>query len=373
MGLWNRVSGAIKDKTSIVLANFPGSSSFRNPVLETAIINTTSHDDCRIDKRSAQVVFSWIRASPISLWPLMWALSRRMERTQSWVVAIKGLMLMHGVFHCKVAAVEKMGRLPFDLSSFSDKHLGPSRSWGFNAFIREYYAFLDQRTLIWSEKGNRNDDDGRSLMSQHLSRLHEWQSLLDMLLRVKPRDENMKVCLILEAMDCIIIEIYDVYSKICTEITKVLLNVDSVEKSEAAAALKILQKATAQAEELASFFEFCKEFGVLKAYEFPTVTQIPESEIEELKRIINGASRTTACKGDEDYSKEIDKRSAIVEYKEVEGALRTVITEKWVVFDESTKINEENNEKNSTAEESAALIDHFPVYNHREIPDFICF
>ncbi|GMJ08166.1 hypothetical protein like AT1G25240 [Hibiscus trionum] len=355
MGLWNRVSGVIKDKNSIILANFPGKSSFRNPVLETAIINATSHDDCRIDKRNAQVVFSWIRASPISLWPLMWALSRRMERTRSWVVAIKGLMLMHGVFHCKCPAVQKMGRLPFNLSSFTDKHSRPSRTWGFNAFIREYYAFLDQRTLIWSEKGNENGGDP-------LSRLQEWQSLLDMLLRIKPRDENMKVGLILEAMDCIIIEIYDVYSKICTQITKILLNVCSAEKSEAATALKILQKAAAQAEELASFFEFCKEFGVLKAGEFPTVSQIPEDEVEELKRIINGEG---------DFSKEMEERSAIVEYKEeVKGGLKTVITEKWVVFDENTKMIEE---KNWNAEESAPLIHHFPVYNLRQIPDFICF
>ncbi|KAE8668999.1 putative Homeobox protein 32 [Hibiscus syriacus] len=365
MGLWNRITGVIKDKKSVVLANFPGKSSYRSAVLETAIINATSHDEGRIDKRSAQIVFSWIRASPISIRPLLWALSTRMDKTRSWVVAIKGLMLMHGVFHCNVPAVQKMGRLPFDLSSFSDEYSGPSRTWGFNAFIREYYAFLDQRATIWSEKDYRKGDQG-SLMSQQLTRLDKWQSLLDMLLQVRPRAQNMKLGLILEAMDCIIIEIYDVYSRICTEITNVLLSVYSAEKSEAASALKILQKATVQGEQLSSFLEFCKEFGVLNASEIPMISQIPEEEVEELKRIINGASHMiTVCKGHED--------PAVVEYKEVKERFKTVITEEWVVFDENTKINEENNDKISSAQESAALIDHVPAYNHREIPDFICF
>ncbi|KAK8564565.1 hypothetical protein V6N12_036687 [Hibiscus sabdariffa] len=336
MGLWNRVSGVIKDKNSVVLANLSGKTSFRNPVLETAIINATSHDDCRFDKRNAQTVFSWIRSSPISLLPLDWALSRRMEKTRSWVVAIKGLMLMHGAFNCKDPGVQNMGRLPFDLSTLATNISGGAK------------------------RGQ-------------LSKLRKWQSLLDTLLQVKPRAENMKVGLILEAMDCIIVEIYDVYSRIRTEITKVLSNLQSVTKSEAAMALKILRKATAQSKELASFHEFCKEFGVLNAGEIPTATQIPEEKVKELQRIINGVSDTKMiCKDEEEFSEE---KSAIVEYKEeVKGALKTVITEKWVGFEiENTKIYEENNEKNSSAEESNSLINHVPDCSHREIPDLICF
>ncbi|KAH1040696.1 hypothetical protein J1N35_042439 [Gossypium stocksii] len=376
MGLWKKVTGIIKDKNSIVWANFSGKSAFRNPDLEISIIKATSHDEYHIDKRNAQIVFSWIRASPISLRPLVWALSRRMEKTRSWVVAVKGLMLMHGVFYCKVPAVEKMGRLPFDLSSFTDGHTTSGKTWGFNAFVREYYAFLDQRALVLSGKDNRKADK-RSPMAQQLSKIQKLQSLQDMLLQVKPRAENMKLPLILEAMDCIIIEIYDVYSRICTEITKVLLNIYSVKKPEAATALKVLQKAMTQGEELSLFFESCKEFGVMNANEFPTVAQIPKEEVEELERIVNGASDMTMTTHEDSVGdcsiEENDETAAIVEHKE---ALKTVITDKWVVFDENLKINEEkNNKKFSFAEETAALIEYVPVYNYhqQEIPDLISF
>ncbi|XVE74572.1 hypothetical protein DITRI_Ditri12bG0027900 [Diplodiscus trichospermus] len=381
MTLWKRAVGAIKDRNSIVMASFSRKCSFRNPDLEAAIIKATSHDEYHIDKRNAQIVFSWIRASPISLRPLVWALSKRMEKTRSWVVAIKGLMLMHGVFHCKVPAVQKMGRLPFDLSNFSDEHSRSSKAWGFNAFIREYFAFLDQRAVVSLEQEYHRKTDERSLMVQQLLKLQKWQSLLDMLLQVRPRAHNMRVRLILEAMDCVIIEIFDIYSRICSEIAKVLLNIYSVGKNEAAMALKVLQKATTQGEELSLFFEFCKEYGILNANEFPTVTQIPEEDVQELERIIKGVSDKTS-KVEKDSKNQMaivvrEADNAIVEQKETKGALKTIITEKWVIFDENIKINEE---KNAAPQEPTATdllplipIDPVPVYNHYEIPDLITF
>ncbi|XVF02980.1 hypothetical protein REPUB_Repub04eG0221000 [Reevesia pubescens] len=392
MTLWKRATGAIKDKNSTVVAKFSKISSFRNTDLEAAIIKATSHDEYLIDKKNVQIVFSWIRASPISLRPLVWALSKRMEKTRSWVVAIKGLMLMHGVFHCKVPAVQKMGRLPFDLSGFTDGHSSSSKTSGFNGFIREYFAFLDQRAVVSFYQGNNKTAEVEgSLMAQQLLKLQKWQSLLDLLLQIRPRAENMKVRLIIEAMDCVIIEIFDVYSRLCSEIAKVLLKIYSAGKLEAAMALKILQKATKQGEELSLFFEFCKEYGVLNASEIPTVTQIPEEDVRELERIINGVSDKTYK--DKDFKEKNqmaivvrEENNAIDEHRESKGALKTIITDKWEVFDENIKINEEKyngffNEKKTVANEAAARdlplvpIDHHVpvVYNHYEIPDLISF
>ncbi|EOY01271.1 hypothetical protein QUC31_013867 [Theobroma cacao] len=384
MTLWKRAAGAIKDRNSIVVANLSRKSSFRNPDLEAAIIKATSHDEYFIDKRNAQRVFSWIRASPISLRPFIWGLSKRMEKTQSWVVAIKGLMLMHGVFCCKVPAVQKIGRLPFDMSSFSDGHSRSSKTWGFNAFIRAYFAFLDQRAIVSFEQDNKRDEQP-SLMLQQLSKLQKWQSLLDMLLQIRPLADNMKVGLILEAMDCVIIEIFDVYSKICSEIARVLMKIYSVGKVEAVMALKILQKAMMQGEELSLYFEFCQEYGVLNANEFPTVTQIPEEDVQELERIINGASEKTykdvSFKENNQMARVVrEEHNAIVEQKEPKGALKTIITDKWVVFDENIiMINGENTGFSNHKNTAAAARDlplvpiDVPVYNHYEIPDLITF
>jgi hypothetical protein len=46
----------------------------------------------------------------------------------------------------------KMGRLPFDLSNLNDAHLNPSKGWGVNAFVRSYFAYLDQKSAFVSSE-----------------------------------------------------------------------------------------------------------------------------------------------------------------------------------------------------------------------------
>ena len=87
-------------------------------------------------------------------------------------------------------------------------------------------------------------------MVQELVKLKNWQSLLDMLLQIKPMADNMKEVLITEAMDCVIIEIFDVYGRICKGIARVLMGIYSAGKLEATMAFKILQKAKVQGKDV---------------------------------------------------------------------------------------------------------------------------
>ncbi|RVW34600.1 putative clathrin assembly protein [Vitis vinifera] len=89
MKLWNRASGNLKDRNSIWMASISRRSPNRNPDLEAAIIRATSHDETYVDYRNAQRVFAWVKTSPAYLKPLIWALSKRMEKTRSWVVPSK--------------------------------------------------------------------------------------------------------------------------------------------------------------------------------------------------------------------------------------------------------------------------------------------
>lgn len=194
MKLWRKAAGAIKDRNSILLASLSRRTPYRHPDLEAAIIRATSHDGAKIDNTNARRVFEWIRTSPIYLKPLAWGLSTRMEKTRSWVVALKGLILIHGVFCCQIPSVQRIGRLPFDLSSFKDGHSSPSKTWGYDAFVRSYYAYLDQKSsFICSEAKNFKKGLKLSLLEE-LIKIQSWQSMLDMLLQVRPLDDNMKVC-----------------------------------------------------------------------------------------------------------------------------------------------------------------------------------
>lgn len=387
MKLWKRAAGVLKDQNSILAATFSRRTSYQNSDLETAIIKATSHNESYVDYKNAQRVFAWIRMSPVSLKPLIWALTIRMEKTQSWVVAIKGLMLIHGVFCCKTPAVQRIGRLPFDLSNFTDGHSKPSKMWGFNAFVRTYFAFLDQRSTLLYKQSKQTEEP----MVAELINLENWITLLDMLLQIKPLANNMKQGLILEAMDCVIIEIYDVYSRICDGIARVLSGIYSAGKLEATMALRVLQKATTQGEALDLYFAFCRDFGVFNAMEVPKVTQIPEADIEDLKRIINEVSERNNVdyvspqkENKDDYDDKaivVREDVALVEEQESKSRLKTIITDKWVVFEDDLKVSQGNefskynvstNTSTGNPFENPSYLPLVTFYK-QDIPDFINF
>lgn len=335
MKLWRKAFGLVKDHKSLLLASLSRRTSFRNPEIEAAVIKATSHDEFAMDMKNVDRVFRWLRLSPSHLKCLIMSISLRMEKTKSWVVAIKGLMLMHGVYSSKIPAIQRIGRLPFDLSNFSDGYSDPCKIWGVNEFIRAYFTYLDQkssllfmnlqerRNLQNLEHANNNNVvfDGQYSMIQDLILIEKLQYLLDMLLHIRPLCDDAVVPLVLEAMDCVMIEVFDVYSRICNGIARVLLRIYCAGKVEASMALRMVEKAGIQGEELSVYFELCQSIGVKNASEFPRIEQIPYEDIKELEEIIKGVS-------------ENDK--AIVGDHNVENIsrLRTVITDKWEKFHE---------------------------------------
>ncbi|MCD7452936.1 hypothetical protein HAX54_018763 [Datura stramonium] len=359
MRLWRKASGLLKDHKSIWLASLSRRTSFRNPEMEAAVIKATSHDEIAIDIKNVDRVYRWLRLSPSHLKSLIWSISLRMEKTRSWVVAIKGLMLMHGVYSSKIPAIQRIGRLPFDLSNFTDGHSDPYKIWGINAFIRAYFTYLDQKSSLLfmnlqerrnlqnlehvnnnnndndnNENGNNYNNvvvDGRYSMTQDLILIQKLQYLLDILLEIRPLCDEAVVPLVLEAMDCVMIEVFDVYSRICNGIARILLRIYSAGKVEASMALRIVQKATIQSEELSLYFELCRSIGVKNAAQFPRIEQIPHEDIKELEEIINGVSEK-----DSQLTKTLVVHEKILDHQNLEERrkLRTVITDKWEKFDE---------------------------------------
>ncbi|KAI3928386.1 hypothetical protein MKW98_023987 [Papaver atlanticum] len=360
MKILKTASAVLKDKNSILLAKLSRKSSYRNPDLETAIIKATSHDESKIDYKNAQRVFNWVRNSSTFIKPLIWSLSTRMEKTRSWVVALKGLMLMHGIFCCKIPIVKKIGRLPFDLSNFHDCHSKSNRIWSLSAFVRAYFAFLDQKSAFDSMQSE--EDHGfkqrphrrEAPMVQVLEELQRSQQLLDMLIQIRPDGINTYT-LILEAMDCIIVEIFDVYSKICSGIAGILVGILGASQLEAKMALRILQKAASQGEELSSYFEFCKDIGVLSASEFPKVEQIPEEDIRDLEKIImNGVSEKRKLGGGfkSHHHHHQSREEKIKDQNAKINSAKAVVTRDWVVFDDDFSrpvidIDDDNDHKNN--------------------------
>ena len=178
----------------------------------------------------------------------------------------------------------------------------------------------------------------------------------------------IKVGLIFEAMICVVTEVFEVYSRICRGIARSLVRVyaspqGKKAEEEARLALAILRKARDQGDDLSLFFDLCREMGVLNPSCSPRIEQIPEDDLRELERIINGISksediRSLNCSNNSDHGERLDEidtinhvnEKAIVVFEndqEPSGsnknnvkALKTIVTDKWEVFDEEVVVNQ---------------------------------
>ncbi|XP_066331270.1 putative clathrin assembly protein At1g25240 [Miscanthus floridulus] len=360
---WRRAAAAVKDRRSLYLTRVavlrprPASgvaAALRSPELEAAVILATSHDERSVDYGSAARVLALARASPPALQLLMWELARRAGRTRCWAVALKALMLAHGLLLRSDAAprAARLGRVPFDLADFRDRSSPPSKSSGFSAFVRAYFRFLDTRSLFAAQEldddagsgsgGGEAADDGEDA---RLDRVAKQQHLLDLLMQIRPYGDGMEQGLILEAMDCVVIEIFEVYSQICTGIARFLVAVlgsapttprprpgetlAAARRRRGVQGMRVLRKAAEQSAQLSSYFDLCRSLGVLNAAEFPAVERVPDDDIRDLEKIIMNHVVEESGKEEEKETKAL-----VVAVEETRPASKTVVTKEWVVFDD---------------------------------------
>ncbi|KAM0837253.1 hypothetical protein ACQ4PT_061783 [Festuca glaucescens] len=352
---WRRAAAAVKDRRSLYLTRVVALRPCTGPVtrsaeLEAAVIRATSHDERAVDYRGAARVFALARASPPDMQPLMFALARRAGRTQCWAVALKALMLAHGLLLRSDLAprAAPLGRVPFDLADFRDRSATSSNSSGFSAFVRAYFRFLDIRSLFAAQEIDAtNDDDAR------LDRVSKRQHLLELLMQIRPYGDDMEENLVLEAMDCVVIEIFEVYSQVCTGIARFLVSVlgsapttprpragetlEVARRRRGVHGMRVLRKAAEQSAQLSSYFELCRSLGVLNAAEFPAVERVPDDDIRDLEKLIMAhAEETTKLVEDDNEAKALvamdnNEGKALVA---MEKASVAVATREWVVFDD---------------------------------------
>ena len=362
---WRRAAAAFKDRRSLYLTRVAAlrprtaaaaAAALRSPELEAAVIRATSHDERSVDQGSAARVLALARASPPALKPLMWALARRAGRTRCWAVALKALMLAHGLLLRSDVAprAARLGRVPFDLADFRDRSSSPSKSSGFSAFVRAYFRFLDTRSLFAAQELDDDDDAGGSDGEDaRLDRVTKQQHLLDLLMQIRPYGDGMEKGLILEAMDCVVIEIFEVYSQICTGIARFLVAVlgsapttprqrpgetlAAARRRRGVQGMRVLRKAAEQSAQLSSYFDLCRGLGVLNAAEFPAVERVPDDDIRDLEKII--MSHVVEESGKEEEEEEKETKALVVAVEETRPASETVVTKEWVVFDDDDDDN----------------------------------
>ncbi|KAG1342684.1 putative clathrin assembly protein [Cocos nucifera] len=339
---WRRAVASLKDHRSLCATKLAGPwrRSGGDSSLEAAVIRATSHDERSANQKQAGRLFAWTRSSPDCFDLVMQAITHRVSRTRSWPVALKALMLAHGLLLCSASASTSRHGLPFDLSDFCDCSAKPPMAQGFSAFIRAYFHFLNYRYTL-SEEQQQGGSDCYSL-----ERLETMQRLLDLMMQVKPTPE-IKMELVLEAMDCVLVEIFEVYSGICSGIASFLVGIGELssrrrggeqERRRASKGIRVLRKAGEQCSQLSAYFEMCREWGILNTTEFPPVERIQEADIRELEKMVMGSipkGDVEALGGRRNGGVREEEKMCLV------GCSKTIVTDKWEVFDDDRGVGKE--------------------------------
>ncbi|TKW18061.1 hypothetical protein SEVIR_5G408400v4 [Setaria viridis] len=145
--------GAAKDRATIALARAGGAEDEVAADVEVAIVRATAHgESLPADDRHVAEILALTRYSRERVAACVASVSRRLERTRAWPVAVKALALVHRLlaegdpaFEQEVFLATRRGRRVLDMSRFRDRGRARSRDWDFAAFVHAYAVYLDDR------------------------------------------------------------------------------------------------------------------------------------------------------------------------------------------------------------------------------------
>lgn len=210
--------GAVKDKTSIGLAKVGSSNSLSD--LEVAIVKATRHEEYPADEKHIREILSLTSYSRAYISACVNIISKRLNKTKNWTVALKTLILIQRLLSEGDPAYEqeiffstRRGTRLLNMSDFRDT--SQSNSWDYSPFVRTYALYLDEllEFRMQGRRGKRSmfgidedDDDGddqeaspararatpvRDMKIEHIfSRTQHLQQVLERFLACRPTGYN---------------------------------------------------------------------------------------------------------------------------------------------------------------------------------------
>ncbi|KAL4308524.1 hypothetical protein GQ457_01G001180 [Hibiscus cannabinus] len=312
-----RAIGRVKDQTSIGLAKVGGSTSLSD--LEVAIVKATRHEEYPADERHIREILSLTSFSRAYVSACVNIISRRLNKTKNWTVALKTLVLIHRLltegdpaYEQEIFFSTRRGTRILNLSDFRDS--SRSNSWDFSAFVRTYALYLDESLEFKMQVKNSKRDmykydeefgeeiDDKSVVvakatpvheiktDQLLHRMQPLQQILERFLACRPTGEAKCNRVVTVALYPILKESFQIYYDM-TEIMGALIDrfmdVDMVDT------VKIYDtfcRQSQQFDELDAFYSWCRSFGIARPSEFPEIEKITQKKLDLLDELIRDKS-----------------------------------------------------------------------------------
>ncbi|KAF7128148.1 hypothetical protein RHSIM_Rhsim11G0134100 [Rhododendron simsii] len=378
--------GAVKDTTSIGLAKVGSSSDLAD--LDVAIVKATRHEEYPADERYIREILGVASCSRAHIGGCVAAISRRLNKTKNWVVALKTLILVQRLlnegdptFEREAFFTTRRGTRLLNMSDFRDTRR--KDSWDYSAFVRTYALYLDEQLeyRMQNRRGRRiaygeNEEEGgpapvRStpvcdMTNERLfSRVHHLMQLLERFLACRPTGSAKHNRVVLMALYPIVKESFQIYYDI-TEILSILVDrFMALEIADCEKAYEIFGRVSKQFEELDEFYALCKSVAIARSSEYPEIEKIAQQRLVVMDDYIRQKSTPAPIKKvvylEQRHETEEEDKSRIVVVEEDMNAIKALpppegFAEELEKEEKKEEAKEELEKKDSTAEKEADLL-----------------
>uniref|UniRef100_M8BN40 Putative clathrin assembly protein n=1 Tax=Aegilops tauschii TaxID=37682 RepID=M8BN40_AEGTA len=260
MQSWRKAYGAIKDTTTVSLANI--NSDFKD--LDVAIVKATNHVECPPKERHLRKIAAAtsIARPRADIAYCIHALSRRLSKTRNWIVALKTLVVVHRLlregdptFREELLNFTQRGRI-LQLSNFKDD--SSPIAWDCSAWVRTYGQFLEERLECF--RILKYDVEAERLSKQGQG-------------PEKPEGAANNNYLVQYALALVLKESFKIYCAINDGIINLVDKFFEMARHEALKALEIYRRAGQQAGNLSDFYENCRGLELARNFQFPTLRE----------------------------------------------------------------------------------------------------
>ncbi|OMO81164.1 ENTH/ANTH/VHS superfamily protein [Corchorus capsularis] len=321
--------GAVKDQTSISIAKVAGTIS---PELEVLVVKATSHDEDPADEKYYREIISHTSYSRGYVSACIATISKRLNKTHDWIVALKSLMLIHRLlvdgnpcFEEEIVFATRRGMRVLNLSDFRDE--AHSNAWDHASFVKVYAMYLDEKVefSVFEKKkkrggdgkfeerdersrreygdfrddydrgmgrksrsfGDLNDANGKEQRREVtpmremrpervLVRLNHLLRILDRVLGCRPAGMAKNSRLVLVALYQILKESFGLYVEICEALGILLDRFTEMQYADCVKGFDAYVSAAKMIDELVGFYGWCKDMGIARSSEYPEVQKITD-------------------------------------------------------------------------------------------------
>ncbi|KAG8055762.1 hypothetical protein GUJ93_ZPchr0001g29606 [Zizania palustris] len=311
---WRRAYGALKDTTTVSLANL--NSDFKD--LDVAIVKATNHVESPPKERHLRKVAAAtsIVSPRADVAYCIHALARRIAKTRNWIVALKTLVVIHRLlregdptFREEFLTFTQRVRI-LQLSNFKDD--STPIAWDYSSWVRTYGLFLEERLECFRvlkydieaeclSKQGQGPEKGhsrtRELDSQDLlEQLPALQQLLYRLIGCRPEGAANSNYLVQYALALVLKESFKIYCAINDGIINLVDKFFEMPRHEALKALEIYRRAGQQAGSLSDFYENCRGLELARNFQFPILKEPPQTFLSTMEEYVREAPRMVPIK-----------------------------------------------------------------------------